>query len=172
MFSAAIDSGEGFFREQTDEAVFACHLFEDGHRELLVVVGDVGSFENRGNFVLARGDLVVARLEGDAELESFALDFHHVGEDAVGNCAKVLIFKLLAACRACAKESAPAGVEVGAQVVKARVYEEVFLLGAGGGGDEASVFMTEEFQDALRLAVEGLHGAQERGFFVKGLAFP
>ncbi len=42
--------------------------------KLLVVGGDVGRLEHRGDFVLCRSDFVVAGLDRNAQLEQLALD--------------------------------------------------------------------------------------------------
>ena len=52
------------------------------------------------------------------------------------------------------------------------VDQEVFLLGAGGRGDERAVRLAEQLQDALRLLVERLHRAQQRRLLVERFAGP
>ena len=126
----------------------------------------------RSQFELGRSDFVVAGLERDAEFEGLALEFHHEGEHAVRNGAEVLVLKLLATGGLRAEERATGGVEVGAQVVEARVDQEVLLLGPGGGGDEAGVLGAEELEEPLRLLVQRVHRTEERGLLVEGLAGP
>jgi hypothetical protein len=47
--------------QQADQAVVVGGLAQDLHDEVLVVGREVGVLEDRGDLVLARGDLVVAR---------------------------------------------------------------------------------------------------------------
>jgi len=114
----------------------------------------------------------VARLHGHAELEEFALGFQHAGKNTLGDDAEVLVFKLLALGRLGAEERAPAVHEVGARKEEVAVDEEVFLFGAGGGGDESGAGVAEQFQDALGLVVQGAHGAEHRRLLVQRLAGP
>ena len=52
---------------------FCGHPLQRHHDQLLVVGGDVGALEHRGQLELAGRDLVVAGLGRDAELEQLAL---------------------------------------------------------------------------------------------------
>ena len=107
------------------------------HDELLVIGGEVGALEHRRDLELARGDLVVARLDRDAELEELALDLDHEREDALGDGAEVVVLELLALGRLGAEERAAGVQQVGARVEEVLVDQEVLLLGAGVGDDRA-----------------------------------
>ena len=61
-----------------------------------MIAGDVGSLEERRDFVLAGGDLVVAGLDRDAEPVQFLLDVGHVGQHARRDGAEVVVLELLA----------------------------------------------------------------------------
>jgi hypothetical protein len=149
VLAGAVDARERLLGEEADEAMLGGDAAEQRHREHLVVVGDVGGFVDRGHFVLGRGDLVVAGLDRDAQLEALALGLHHAGEHAVRDGAEVLVLEFLALRRLGAEEGATAGVEVRTQVEEAGVDQEVLLLGAARSGDVA-VFLAEEREDAAR----------------------
>src|SRR3989304_4089261 len=52
------------------------------------------------------------------------------------------------------------------------IDQEVLLLGAGRRRDEGAVRLAEELEYSLRLAIERLHGAQQRRFLVERFAGP
>ena len=139
---------------------FSATRLQRDHDQLLVIVGQVGRLEHRGDFVLSRGHFVVAGLHRNAELEQLALDFEHEGQHALGDRAEVVVFELLALRRLGAEQRAAGGQQVGPGEEEVAVDQEVFLLGAGGRRDERAVGLAEQLQHALGLAVEGLHRTQ------------
>ena len=84
VLAGAVDAGERLLVQQADEPVLAGDVLHHLHRQLLVVGADVRVLEDRRDLVLARGDLVVAGLDRNAELAQLGL-----------------------ACRACRRGSAP-----------------------------------------------------------------
>jgi len=172
VLAASIHSAEGFLGEEGCQAV----SFGDGakglHDQLLVVGREVAGLIDRSEFVLGRGHFVVAGLDGDAEFEEFALTFHHVSENALGDHTEVLVFEFLALRGFRAEERAACVEQVGTCVEEVAVDEEIFLLGSRGAGDVGDLFVAEEAQDALGLCVEGLHGAEQRGLVVKHFPGP
>ncbi len=110
VFAGAVDAGERLLMEQAREAEVRRQPPHRLHRHHLMIGGDVRVLEDRRDFVLARRDFVVPRLDRNADLVELALDFHHEGEDALGNRAEVLILELLALRRLGAEER-PAGVD-------------------------------------------------------------
>ena len=70
----AVDPREGLLVEEPDEAVPRAIGSISLHRDLLVVGPDVRLLEDRRELVLAGGDLVVAGLDRDAELERSSSD--------------------------------------------------------------------------------------------------
>ena len=142
------------------------------HQHLLVVGGEVGALEDGRDLELAGGDLVVAGLGRDAELEERALGVVHEGQHAVGDGAEVVVVELLALGRLGAEEGATGVEQVGAQVDEGGVDQEVLLLGAAVGDDVVDVLVAEELQDAGGLVGHRLLRAQERRLVVEGLAGP
>ncbi len=135
VLARAVDAGEGFFVEEAGEAVLVGDAAEGFHREHLVIVGEIGVFIDRGDFVLRRCDFVVAGLDGNAELVEFMFGFQHAGQNAFRDAAEIMVFHFLALGRLGAEERAAGVDQVGAGVVEIFVDEEVFLLRTDGGED-------------------------------------
>ena len=87
------------------------HPLERLHEEHLVVGGEVGVLEDRGDLVLARRHLVVAGLDRDAEAVQLALGVGHERQHARGDRAEVVVLELLALGR-------PAPKSVRSQVIR------------------------------------------------------
>jgi hypothetical protein len=92
-------------------------------------VGQVGLLEHRSDLELAGGDLVVAGLGRDAELEELALDIDHERQHSLGDGAEVVVVELLALRRWRAEQGAAGAHQVGAGEVEVAVDQEVLLLG-------------------------------------------
>ena len=121
--------------------------------------------------VLARRDLVVARLHRDADLVELGLQLVHEGEHAIGDRAEVLVLHLLAL-RGLGAEERPARVDqIRAREVEVPVDQEVLLLGPAGRDDAIGV-RPEELQDADGLLRQRLDRAQERRLLVERLTRP
>ena len=84
VLAGAVDAGERLLVQQAGEAVLRRHPPHHLHRHHLVIGGDVGVLEDRRDFVLARRDLVVPRLDRHADLVQLALDVHHEGSTRSG----------------------------------------------------------------------------------------
>ena len=136
-----------------------------------MIGSDVGVLEDRRHFVLAGRDLVVPRLDRNANLVELALDVHHEREDAIRDGAEVLILELLALGRLGAEERAAGVDEVRPIEEELTIDQEVFLLRTAGR-DDALGLGTEELQDADGLLGEGLHRAQQRCLLVEGFTCP
>src|SRR5437016_91152 len=66
VLAAAVDPREGLLVQDALEAEARGDALESLHDQHLVVAGDVGGLEDRGQLELAGGDLVVAGLDGHA----------------------------------------------------------------------------------------------------------
>ena len=80
----------------------------------------------------------------------------HAGLDR----AEIVVLHFLSLGRLGAKERAAAGFEILAPLVQRLVHQEIFLLRAHGGGHAAGGRVAKQAQDAQRVPVDGLHGAQ------------
>ena len=157
--------------EQASEAVFIGDAAEGLHGEHLVIVGEVGAFEDGGDFILGGGHFVMARFDGNAELVELMFAVEHTCEHALGNGAEVMIFHFLALRGHRAEKGAARVDQVGAGEVEVFVDQKVFLFRADSGEDFFAL-LAEELEDADRLGGKGFHGAKKRGFFVEGFAGP
>ena len=156
--------------QEADHVVLLCYLLHQLHGELVVVGGNVGGGEEGRQLVLCGGNLVVLGLGHDAELPQLLVQFLHKCGDAGLYRTEVVIFKLLTLGRLRAEEGAAGVHQVFALLVNALVDEEIFLFGADGGADGGDVVVAEELDDAHALTVDGLHGTQQRSFFIQRLA--
>ncbi len=172
VLARAVHAGKGLFVRQAGHAVFLGDPLERDHDQLLMVGGQVGRFEDRRDFVLAGGYLVVPRFDRYAQLVQFALDFQHEGQHALGNGPEIVIFEFLALGGLGAKQRAASGEQVGPREVEVAVDQEVFLLGTGRRSDERTVIVAEQFEDAVGVLVQSLHRAQHRRLLVECFARP
>ena len=135
VLARAVHARERLLVQQAREAVLRRDALQRLHHHHLVIGGDVRVLEHRRNLVLARRDLVVARLHRHAALVQLGLHLHHVGQHALGDRAEVLVFHLLALGRPRAEERAAGVDQVGPVEEEVPVDEEVFLLGAARRDD-------------------------------------
>src|SRR5690606_36752150 len=96
----------------------------------------------------------------NAELVQLPLGFEHEGEHPLGNRTKVVVVEFLSLGRLGAEEGTAGAHQVRASEIEVAVDQEVFLLRAGGRGDERAIGVAEQLQNPLRLAVERLHRTQ------------
>ena len=118
VLAGAVDARERFLVEQASQPVFRRHPPHHLHRHHLMVGGDVGILEDRRDFVLARGDLVVPRLDRHADLVQLALDVHHETEHAIGDRSEIMIFHFLTLRRPRTEQGAAGVDQVGTAEVE------------------------------------------------------
>jgi len=114
----------------------------------------------------------VARLHGNAELVELGLGLDHERDHARRDHAEVLVLELLTLRRLLAEQRATRRQEIGACEEELAIDQEVLLLGAGVRHHLSGVLMAEQLQHALRLRVERLHRAEQRGLLVERFAGP
>ena len=171
VLARAVDAGERLLVQQAREAVLRRHPLQHLHRHHLVIDGDVGVLEDRRDLVLARRDLVVARLHRHADLEQLELGLGHARQHALGDRAEVLVFHLLPLRRLRAEERAARVDQIGAREVEVAIDQEVLLLGTAGR-EHALGGRAEQLEHADRLLRDRLHRAQQRRLLVERLAGP
>jgi len=137
-----------------------------------VVGAHVRVLEDRRELVLGGGDLVVAGLDGNTQLEQLPLTFEHVRQHPLRDGAEVVVVQLVALRRLGPEEGAAGGQQVGPLVVEALVDQEVLLLGPHRGEHAPAGGVAEHLQGPQGRPVERLHGAQQRNLGVEGLAGP
>ena len=113
VLTRPVDAGERLLVEQALHAVLLGDRLEDGHQQLLMIGGDVAALEHRRDLELPWGNLVVARLGGDAELEQLTLGVHHEAQHPLGHRSEVVVVELLALRRLRAEQRATRIDQVG-----------------------------------------------------------
>ena len=171
VLARSVDAGERLLVQQACEAVLRRRPPHRLHRHHLVIGGDVGVLEDRRDLVLARRDLVVARLHRHADLVQLGLDVGHERHHAIGDGAEVLILELLPLRRARAEERAAGVDQIGTRQIEVAIDQEIFLL-RPARRDHALGRRAEQLQHAHRLLRQRFHRAQERRFLVERLARP
>ena len=156
--------------KQTVQAVAVSYLFHDLHRKLVLIRGDIRVSKDRRKLVLRRSNFVVLRLGKDAHFPQFQIEIPHERCDARTDRAEIVILQLLTLGRRSAEQSAAAQAEILALEIQLFINEEILLLRADRGGDASALSVSEQAQDAQRLAVDRLHRAQQGRLFVEGLA--
>ena len=172
VLARTVDAAERLLVQEAVKAVPLGDFLQHGHHELVVVDGEVGRFEHRGDLVLARSHFVMVRADRNAELVEFALGLRDAAHDAAGHDAVVLVFKFLPLGRFRAEQRTPGGEQIGTAEHEVPVDEEKFLLQPGVRNDGQGGLLAEQLEDTAGLLVEGLIGAQERGLAVKRHARP
>ena len=169
VLAAAVDPFKGLFVQKADQAVLRRDLLHHLHGQQVMVDGHVGGVVDGGQLVLAGGDLVVLGLGGDAQLPQSVVQLLHEGRDAGPQGAEVVLLQLLALGGRRAEEGAAGQNQVLPGLIVLLADEKVLLLGADGGRDVLGL-LAEQLEDALRLAGQGLHRAQQGGLLVQSLA--
>ena len=172
VLARPVDTGERLLVEQALHAVLLGDVAERRHQQLLVIGGDVGPLEHRRDLELAGGDLVVAGLGGDAELEQLTLGVHHERQHPVGHGAEVVVVEFLALGRLGAEQGAARVHQIGTRQEEVPVHQEVLLLGTAERHDVVETAVAEHLQDALGLSTHRLLAAQQRGLVVQRLVLP
>ena len=171
VLARSVHAGERLLVQQARQPELRRHPPHHLHRHHLMVGGDVGVLEDRRDLVLAGRHFVVAGLDRDADLVELALDFHHEGQDAVGDGAEVVVFHLLPLGRPRAEEGSSGVDEIRPVEIELPVDQEVLLLGTAGR-DHAVGLRSEQLQDAHRLLGQAVHRAQQRRLLVERITGP
>ena len=120
--------------------------------------------------MLSGGYLVVLGFGQNAQLPQLLIQVSHVSGNSGLDNAKVMIVHLLTL-GGLGAEQGTAGIDqILALVIHCLIDQEVFLLGADGSANTFHILVAEQLQDAHGLTVQGLHGAQQRGFLIQSLA--
>ncbi len=114
--------------EEDAEMMAVGNLGDEAHQQEVVVVGEVGFLEYGGKFELIGGNLVVARLGGNAEAVTFDLEVEHESFDARRDGSEVVVLKLLVLGRFVAHEGASGHHQVGTCAVERLIDQKIFLF--------------------------------------------
>ena len=146
------------------------HLLHDFHGQLVVVGGDIGGGVDGGQLVLGRGHLVVLGLGQNAQLPKLVVQLCHIGRHSGLDHAEVVVVHLLALGGLGAEQGAAGEDQVFAFLVHFLIHKEILLLRAYGGADVSDGVVAEQPQDAQRLLIQGVHGAQQGGLLIQRFA--
>ena len=169
VLARAVDAIEGLFVKQANQTVAGSEKLHLLHGDEIVVdrLVDLGIY--RSKLVLARRDLVMLGLCGNAERPQLVIEIFHEGGNRGTNGAEIMLLEFLAFARRIAKEGTARNYEIFALSVVVLLDKEVLLLIADGRNNLLGGF-AEKREHALRLAIESGNGAQQRGLLVEGLA--
>ena len=170
MFTASVDALKWFLMEQAHKAMFLCHTFHDFHSELVVVNCHIGSRVDGGKFMLRRSYLVVFGFCRNTELPELFIQFFHESGNSRTESAEIVVIHFLTLRSWCAKQSSSAELQIVSLIKQLFINQEILLFRTNGGDNAGHIFISEEFQDTQRLAVDGFHRTQKRGFGIKCLA--
>ena len=95
MLARTVHAAVWLFMQQHGKVVFACDAFHQIHNQLVVVVGKIGVLEDGGQLKLVGGNLIVARLDGNAQFVALYFQFFHKGSDTWRDRTEIMVFQLL-----------------------------------------------------------------------------
>ena len=169
VLARAVDALERLFVQQYAEMVPACDLVHDCHQQLVVVVSQIGLFENRSQLELIRSNLVVARFNRNTEFETLVLQILHKGEYARRNGTEIVVFQLLILCCLVSHECTPRLYEVRTSRPQRIVDKEILLFPTEIREYALDIFVEITAYFGCRL-VYRRQRAQERRFVVQRFA--
>ena len=170
VFAGSVDPLKRFFMQEAGIAEAVGDFLHDLHGQLVVVDGDVGGLEDRRQFMLGGGDLVVLGLGRHAQFPELAVKGMHILGYLGLEDAEVMVLHLLPFGRRGAHEGAAGEEKILSLFVEFLVDQEVFLLGTYSRIYMVDIGISQKVQNLDGRIRERLHGAQEGGLFVQSLA--
>ncbi len=128
VFARAVDACKRFLMEQDAEVMAVCNLGDEAHQQEVVVVGEVGFLEDGCKLELIGGNLVVARLGGNAEAVALDLEVEHEGFDSRRDGSEVMVLELLVLGRFVTHQGASGHHQVGTGAVERLIDQKIFLF--------------------------------------------
>ena len=168
VLTGAVHTGVGLLVQQADQVELEGLALQDVHDHHIVVHGHVARLEERGDFELRGGHLVVAGLGRHTQGPEGVVHAGHELQHALLDGAEIVVLHLLMLGRQASEEGAARLNQVGALQIQVAVHQEVLLLRTQvavhtGGGD------AEALEHAGGLGAHRLHRAQQRGLLVQRL---
>ena len=170
MLAAAVYAAEGLFVQQAHKPVLTRHLFHYFHCKLIVIRRDVCCGVHGRQFMLSGSHLIVLGFCKYAQLPKLIVKILHEGLYAAFNNTEIMVVHLLTLWGHSAEKRAAGIYKVLAFVIILFIHKKVFLLCAYGGEHRGHIAVAEKRKHAQSLLVYGLHGAQQRGFFIQCLS--
>ena len=128
VLTRTVDALERLLVQQYAERVATCNLLHQDQQQLVVVVGEVHFLVDGCQLELIGCHLVMACLDGNTELQRFALQVLHKLDYAVGNCTEIVVLQLLVFGTLVTHQRATRQHQVGASSPQTLVNQEVLLL--------------------------------------------
>ena len=169
MLTAAIDSLERLLVQQHTERVTARYLTHHGHQQQVVVIGQIGFFENRGHLELVRSHFVVSRLDRNAQLVTLVFEILHKGHHPRGDRPEVMVFELLVLGALVAHQRTSGQHQVGTCGPQSFVHEKILLFPTQIGVHFVH-FRIEQAANLHRGFVHGLQSLEQRNLVVERLS--
>ncbi len=89
--------------QQTNKAVFESDFLHQLHCQLIVIGGNIGSREDRSQFMLSGSYFVMLGFGINAELPEFFVQIFHEIRNSLLDIAEIMIFQFLTFRRLCAE---------------------------------------------------------------------
>ena len=137
--------------------------------KVVVIGGDICGGVDGRQLMLGRGHLIVLRLGQNTQLPELLIQIGHILRHTRLDSAEVMVIHLLTLGGSGTEQRAAAENQVLALAVHGAVHQEILLLGADRGANTFDIRVAKQLQDTHGLLVQGLHGAQQRGFFIQRL---
>ena len=157
MFTASVNSVEGFFVKQTNKTVLRSYLLHYLHCKLVVIGGNVRGGVDGSKLVLSRCNFVVFRFCKNTELPQLLVKFSHKGcYSRLYNTEIVVVHFLTLRCF-CSEKRSAAEKQILAFFKHLFINEEILLLGSYRSTNTFNLRIAEQTENSERLFVECLH---------------
>ena len=167
VFTAAVDTGKGFFMEQTSQTMVAGNTFHSLHNQLVMVCCCIAVAENRRQFMLCRRYFIMLCFCGNTQFPQFHIQFMHKTGNSFFDAAEIMVIQFLTFWRRCTKQCSACKDQVFSLIIQFTVNEEILLFCAGIYADLFGCCVAEQTQDTHSLVADCFHGTQQRCLFIQ-----
>ena len=171
MFPGAVHAFEGLFMEQTGQTVPPRYLLHGFHHKLVMVNCNIGRLVNCRQLVLRRSHFVVLGLGGNAQLPELYIQILHISAHTLSDGSEIMVFHLLPLRRLRAEQRPPRINKVRPFQILFPVYQKILLLRPHAGLHlfRLGALIVKKPCNTNCLMADGLHGTEQRRFFVQSL---
>ena len=131
---------------------------------------DIGRRVDWRQLMLRGRYFVMLGLGEDAKFPQRFVQIRHISGDARLDRAEIVVVHFLSLRRHRAEQGSAAEFQILALFIHLAVDQKVFLLRTDRGSDIFDLSVAEELENSQCLFIQGLHGTQQRCFFVKRLS--
>ena len=172
VFAAAVHPRKGLFMQKANHMMPPRNLFHQLHGELILVGGDISGNIDRRKLVLRGGSLVMLCLGKHTELPKRIVQILHKCRNTPLDHPEIVILQLLPLRGLRAEKRASGIYKIAALCPCILINQKIFLLRSHRRLDAAHGIVAEQAQHTQRLAIECLHRAKQRCFFVQRMPAP